>query len=422
MSYCVAVKKGRSLVKDSAVLTVGVLIANAFNLLFQVIMGRLFSADEFGVLSALLGVFNMLLLPLGVVALAITHSVSELDGAGRRGDISRILKSWTLRLGLVGLLLNGLIWLNPTVVADWFQLNRLAPVYVFGFVLFGTLIRPVFFASLRGIELFYAWSGGNLVQSVVRLLGGLVFVISVGAYAGWGLLGHGLGVFVGLAFACLALRKKLKGEVASGLPLPMMGSYMAQSIGVMSGLSLFLVGDVVLVRRYFPDVSGLYAYASILGHLILIVPQSICGALFPKVVKAAAAERIILYRNAARSTLGAAVLLCAGVCVFGRLLLWLLFGGDAISEESVRWLRLIALSLIPISLLQYTIQFSLAVKQFDWLWLVLVASVGLIVLLEMEVIISPDGLIILLAVMALLLAVFFDILGRRLLRRKFRIS
>ena len=78
------------------------------------VMGRLFSADEFGLLSSLLGVFNMLMLPLGVVALAITHTVSELDGAGRRGDVRCLLRRCLIRLGGLGLLVNALFICFPT--------------------------------------------------------------------------------------------------------------------------------------------------------------------------------------------------------------------------------------------------------------------------------------------------------------------
>ena len=52
----------------------------------------------------------MLLLPLSVVALAITHTVSRLDLDGRRGDIRAFL-SWCIRLGFFGLVVNIIIFL-----------------------------------------------------------------------------------------------------------------------------------------------------------------------------------------------------------------------------------------------------------------------------------------------------------------------
>ena len=106
-------QKPNGLLKNSAILSAGVLGANVFNMLFQVVMGRLFSVDEFGLLSSLLGVVNMLMLPLGVVALAITHTVSELDGAGRRGDVRCLLRRCLIRLGGLGLLVNAFIYLFP---------------------------------------------------------------------------------------------------------------------------------------------------------------------------------------------------------------------------------------------------------------------------------------------------------------------
>ena len=309
------------------------------------------------------------------------------------------------------------IWF-PDALVEWFQMDRVAPLYVFGFVWLGTLIRPVFFASLRGFEMFTAWSWSHLIQSIARLGGGLFLVISVSAYAGWGLLGHGIGVFVGTSIAGITLWMCLKNEVASGQTIPPLGGYMGQSVAVWLGLAVFLVGDVVLVRRAFPEWSGLYAYAAVLGHLILVVPQSICGALFPKVVKASFTERMALYRSSAWTTLGAIVLLSLGVVVFGTFLLGLLFGPEAVTDESVRWLRYIALSLIPICYLQYTVQFALAIKQFRWLWMVLVFALVLVGFLEAGLVTSPDGLIGWMAGLALMLAVGIDCRIRRVLARE----
>lgn len=117
-------------------------------------------------------------------------------------------------------------------------------------------------------------------------------------------------------------------------------------------------------------------------------------------------------------TLGAIVLLSLGVVVFGKGLLWLLFGSEAVTEESVRWLRYIALSLIPICYLQYTVQFALAVKQFRWLWVVLVFALVLVGLLEVGLVTSPDGLIGWMAGLALMLAVGIDCRIRRGLSRE----
>ena len=47
--------------------SVGIVIANGFNVLYQVGMGRFLSVDN-GLLSACLGMLNMVLLPLGAVA------------------------------------------------------------------------------------------------------------------------------------------------------------------------------------------------------------------------------------------------------------------------------------------------------------------------------------------------------------------
>ena len=112
------------------------------------------------------------------------------------------------------------------------------------------------------------------------------------------------------------------------------------------------------------------------------------------------------------------MLLSLGVVVFGSFLLGLLFGPEAVTDESVRWLRYIALSLIPICYLQYTVQFALAIKQFRWLWMVLVFALVLVGFLEAGLVTSPDGLIGWMAGLALMLAVGIDCRIRRVLARE----
>ena len=158
------------------------------------------------------------------------------------------------------------------------------------------------------------------------------------------------------------------------------------------------------MRRYFPDLAGQFAYASIIGHLILVVPQAMCGALFPKVVKATGYER----RQIIRRTFGGMLCWVSGlsavVALCAPFLLWLLFGAEAVSHISVMWIQWISISMIPVSILKFQVQMALAIHRFNGLWLLMLAALVLIGLLGLNVVDSVEKMIISMALLSLVVS------------------
>ena len=390
--------------RDSALMSAGIVIANGFNLLYQIGMGRFLSVDEFGLLSACLGMLNMVLLPLGVVALAMTRAVSLLDQQGAGVTIWKLIKQWSLRLGGLGVVVSALIMLFADSIMRDFHLERVAPLYLFAGALCLTLLRPVVFAALRGMECFIAWSSATILLALGRLIIGVLLVVSVSAYAGWALLGHGLGVGIALLCGVVFIKRHLAHTSSKEIAVPALESFIVRSLAGLVGLALFTMGDVVLVRRYFPDLAGQFAYASIIGHLILVVPQAMCGALFPKVVKATGNERGQLIRRTFSGMLCVVSGLSAVVALCAPFLLGLLFGSEAIRPISVMWLQWISISMIPVSILQFQVQMALATHRFNGLWLLMIAALVLIGLLGLNVVDSVEKMIISMALLSLVVS------------------
>ena len=390
--------------RDSALMSAGIVIANGFNVLYQVGMGRFLSVDEFGLLSACLGMLNMVLLPLGVVALAMTRAVSLLDQQGAGVTIWKLIKQWSLRLGGLGVGVSVLIILFADSIMRDFHLERVAPIYLFAGVLCLTLLRPVVFAALRGMECFIAWSSATILLALGRLIIGVLLVVLVSAYAGWALLGHGLGVGIALFYGVFFIKRHLAHTSSKEMAVPALESFIMRSLAGLVGLALFTMGDVVLVRRYFPAVAGQFAYASIIGHLILIVPQAMCGALFPKVVKATGYERGQFIRRTFSGMLCLVSGLSAVVALCAPFLLGLLFGSEATRPISVMWLQWISISMIPVSILQFQVQMALATHRFNGLWLLMIAALVLLGLLGLNVVDSVEKMIVSMALLSLVVS------------------
>ena len=350
------------LLKDSSVLFAGMAVAHVINLFFQMYMGRKLQAEEFALLVSLLGLLNVLTFPLGVFSTAITRYSSLLISSDRAGEIPRLLLFWGKRLVVVGLVCSLFCFIAPGPIASFLHLDRVAPVFIFGIILTGLFCRPIVNGALLGLQRFDIWCWGTVAGALVRLFIGAYLVAAISPFAGWGLLGHGLGFYATIFFGVGFLTFMLKGSGATREPLPAMKHYLAGSFVIMFGYSILMTGDVVLVKHLMPEAAGDFAYAATLGHLVLFVPQSLVGAMFPKVVadgQETSKQRGLLLKTLLASFICAAA--TAGVfTLFAHWLPRLLFGISEPSDELVRWLRFLSWAMVPVALLSSFMRYALA--------------------------------------------------------------
>ena len=368
------------LLKDSSVLFAGMAVAHVFNLLFQMFMGRRLQPDEFALLISLLGLFNVLAFPLGVFSTAISRYTRLLIKADRSGDVPRLVLYWGWRLAAVGSLCSLVCFLFPKPIASFLHLERTAPVYIFGIILTGLFCRPVVNGALLGVQRFDGWCWGAVLGAVVRLLVGAFLVVAISPFAGWGLLGHGLGFYATVLYGVAALAFFLKGSTPTREPLPAMRQYLAGSFIIMLGYSIIMTGDVVLVKHLFPESAGDFAYAATLGHLVLFVPQSLVGAMFPKVVaqgQGTLQQRRLLARTLLAS-FACSVATATVFTLFARLLPQLLFNIAEPSDELVRWFRLVSWAMVPVALLSSVMRYALAQHRFAIASIIPLAALGYI--------------------------------------------
>ena len=98
--------KNDKFTKDSIILFLGLLIAHLLTFLFQVVMGRTLISEEYAILITLLGILNIFIIPIGVVATTINRFSSLLIQQNRQGDIKRLFYYWWKRMLIIGIFLS----------------------------------------------------------------------------------------------------------------------------------------------------------------------------------------------------------------------------------------------------------------------------------------------------------------------------
>ena len=130
----------QNLLRHSALLMAATQVANAANLLFQVVMGRTLDPVQYGVLSAMLGVVLVISTPMDALRTMIAHYASRLAAAQRGVEIRALLGRWFGLLSLVAVPVLAAAGLLNSTFSEFFRLGeQRGPIPLTGAILAGSL-------------------------------------------------------------------------------------------------------------------------------------------------------------------------------------------------------------------------------------------------------------------------------------------
>ena len=312
------------LLKHSSILFAGTMGVHVLNVLFQMFMGRYLRPEEYALLAALLGVFNVLSTPLSVIVSTFNRYSSLLVQQNRAGDVLRLGLRWGIRLAIIGAIPSLLCFIMPQYIADFFHLERGEPVYILGV--------------------------------------GIGLVLLVSPFAGWGLLGHGIGFYSTILVGGFFIFSGRHSAPTTQEPLPRIEGFLFGSFFVLFGSSVLMTADVILVKNLYPESAPDFAYAATLSRLVLLVPTAFIGAMFPKVVAQGRGtrEHLSVLKKTLVLSLLSTVATALMISLLANFLPRFIYGLDEVSADLVRWMRMLAFIMVPIALFNVFTRFLLA--------------------------------------------------------------
>ncbi len=350
--------KGR-LAKASLWLFVTNIATGILGYAYQIVMGRMLTPSDYGLLSAMVGLGLILPVPLSAAMLILTRKFAEYRARNehdRIADLWFLARRWTVRSSIVATLLY--LAFTP-LIRGFLDVPSLWPIFLLGAWMIVLILSGVHAALLQGVQSFKWLGSGTLLTAVVKIVVSIALVA-----AGYGIYGALCGLLLAsiamwfsfsLASRRYVLTPPLKGDHSFTFrdTWPVVAATVAFTM--MSQL------DIVLVRHYFDShEAGIYAAASNLGKAVMYLPGSIAIALFPMVAE-----------NDARSK-GSAHLLMQAVLLVGTLsgcgtLLFLifpdflikLFYGDTYAA-SAEILRYFGFAMLPMALVLVAEHFLIA--------------------------------------------------------------
>jgi len=136
---------------------------------------------------------------------------------------------------------------------------------------------------------------------------------------------------------------------------------------------VILGADVIVVRPFFPDQSGLYNAVAVIGRALMFFIIPMTQVMFPKVVQAAAKSETtdaMTHALGATAFIGAAAAL--GCTLLPELPLRILFGPEFLPAKALVWVY--AWCMIPVTLANVLINNLMARRHYHAVpWLVAIA-------------------------------------------------
>jgi len=275
---------GDQLVAHSLIMLGGSQIGAVFTLAFQLVMVRLLSGVEYGVMAAMLGILLTLGVPIGALGTTVMHYTARYVGEGRRDKVKGLVRQLAIDLLVPSaLLLLGVVLCGDRLRA-FFHVESTVPLMLAGLALALSFYGAVVSSVLMGLQAFVCATLLGSLWAVVRLvLGAALVLLGLGAMGA--LASHTIGLAVGTAVTFAVCWRLLGPGVAAAVREPGTYAYFLRSMVALAAYGVLSNVDVILAKHYFDaPAAGAFAKTAMVARLVFFLPGPVAGALFPKVV------------------------------------------------------------------------------------------------------------------------------------------
>ncbi len=260
------IKSNSPLLISGTTLAIAVMGANVVNLFFNAYLGRVVSAEDFGVLALINTFMYFGSLIYNAIGGIMNREVAFLDSSVTSEAGTLFFLSLSKQILLVNVVL-ALLWaLAVPLTSQFFHLSDQSIFYLFT-PLF--LLYPLAFLGrgfLQGKLLFILAGVSIFIEPVIKFVSAFLFMSS-GQHQLIYLSIYLSAALTGAVTFWLAWKRKQTVTKKSAYPFPFtfFGAALLAGISTISFLAL----DMILVKHFLaPDQAGQYAYLSLLGKIV----------------------------------------------------------------------------------------------------------------------------------------------------------
>lgn len=269
-------KINKSILGGSFILLITFNIFNVLNLIYNLVMVRLLSLEDYGTLSSLI----YLVIIFAVFSESIQTVISKYSATETNpGKIKNLIKK-SIRKATLYSIIFFIGYIILAIFLSYFLRISYGLLVVTGLSIFTSFLVPITRGALQGMKKFTHLGINMVVEGTIKLLISILLVL-----AGTKVYGAIAGAIIGTIFAFLisfsSLNEVWKSKETSS-ETPEIYTYTKPVFLVTISIILFLSLDIILAKRFFsPELVGAYAIASTIAKILFIGTQPISRAMFP---------------------------------------------------------------------------------------------------------------------------------------------
>jgi O-antigen/teichoic acid export membrane protein len=355
----------RRLLQSGFLLSAAGLLSGVGNTLFQAVIGRRLSIEDYGLVNSSLALVSLLSLPLSIASYTVTHYLARFNAVGEESRLRGLLAGCRKILFWVTLAGSLLAAVLVKPVSDFFHFPHAGVVMVVLVCVLATLWGSFGAALCQGFAWFKRLAFVTFLTAVLRLCfaAGILLVFP---RAEWAVLASAVGFLSYLLLLFWRRELPRRAEAISTLDREFF-LYFIVSAACVGGGYFFTTGDLLVANRYFSHADmGAYSAAERLAAALPLAVAPLLTVLFThrsgEHAGSALREQLkYLGLYAAGLLFGATVLLS-----FRSLWLALILGKAAPASEAM--IGRLALTMVFVGLLQALALWALASR---WLKLAL---------------------------------------------------
>ena len=277
----------RDFLKSNLIVIIIANSANLFSYLFQFVMGRYLSVEDFGILNAVSSLGVLASIMTGVIPFIVTKYIIEFKEDKKMSSLL-IWNMFKFTL-LVTLVMSVLAVVFIDQIDNYLKLNDHTPIYIFLLIMITGVFLSVFFGVMQGLLMYIKSSIKNATLALFRFIFSFIFVVFLG-YGYNGALGASIfsNILVGI-WVFTIIKKEIRFYKPDDVFLPK-GTYKKMFIYALPvGLMWLAIGlltnmDIILVKHYTTSIeAGEYSVAAIIARVAVFLPSVLLFVLFPQV-------------------------------------------------------------------------------------------------------------------------------------------
>ncbi len=270
-----------SLVRQSTLLVGFSAISMLFNFVYQLSMGQMLSARDYGVLVSLLSIFVIAQALSDTIQISMTKFTSRFQALGKPGAVHHIWRFSLKRTLFMGVALALVLGLFSPLLYRFLHINNPWIVVATLASLILVFALPVNYGVLRGLARFLPLGFSSAMWALTKLLVGFILV-----FVGLGVSGALLALVAAnviIFFITSTFLKDVSWATEETGDIGGLLSYAGLTLLAVTCFTILVNSDVLLSTHYLGLVEGgNYAALSVIGKVAFYAPSGIFIVLFPK--------------------------------------------------------------------------------------------------------------------------------------------